>query len=200
MRFASLKTRSLLLVLASALALAVALSPSGRRLEQSASADKGVATLMSAATTTTPGPLRATSDTEQTGANYIFQLTGAAGTPTPSVTIEQSLDGKTWGTAANVFGTPVALTAVGQVAIVPSCGGCQFRAYPTTCNGCSLSVIASYSGGSPLLAGTQTPTPTPTPTNTPTPTITPTPTVTPTPTPTRTPTRTPTPNPTKFIE
>ena len=163
-----------------------------------AEADKNVVTLLAASTTTAAGNIRVTSQTESLGATYVFQLSSATGmTPTPSVLIQESLDGKTWATAANVLGTPVILHGEGEIASVPSCGGCSFRAVPTVNPGSALSVIASYSGAAPLIAGTSTPTATNTPTVTPTITRTPTKTYTPTRTPTVTPTRTPTATPTR---
>lgn len=200
-------TRKLLLgALAAAVAVAFMLVPPEHyapRLEQVAQGDKNVVTLLANSTTTAAGTIRVSSQTENSGANYFFQLTSASGmTPTPSVLIQQSLNGTSWATAANLQGTPIIMHGEGEIAIAPSCGGCSFRAVPTVNPGSALSVIVSYGGQAALDVGTATPTPTQTPTNTPTPTITQTPTRTPTATitPTSTPTATPTVTPTaRFV-
>ena len=185
-----------LAVTGAALCVLAILLPGPYSPEPIAHGDKNVVTLLNASTTTAAGLIRVTSDSEQPGAQYVFQLTSAAGiTPTAVVQIQQSLDGTTWVAAANAQTTPIVLNSSGQIGLSPSCGGCSFRAVPTVNPGSALSILASYSGPGALIAGTATPTPTTTPTATNTPTITPTATITPTrtPTPTRTNTRTPTP-------
>jgi len=119
--------------------------------------------------------------------SFLFSRTGSG-----TAVVQMSVDSGT------TFVPVYAFKGDADLFLIPSCGGCQFRAYATNAStGNTVTVRVSQSGVIvPFVTtatATFTPTVTQTPTVTPTPTLTQTPTVTPTVTPTRSPVPTVTP-------